>query len=88
MNRQRLLELAGLSSNMSNPSHEPATDVPDNLVEPPAHAVTGGDAPDYEEEGHEDGIKELAMQGLHVESVEEAQDIFQRILQKMGEDVE
>lgn len=39
MNKQRLLELAGVSSNMSNPSFEPATDVQDNKLEPPAHST-------------------------------------------------
>ena len=87
MNKKRLMELAGISSNMSNPSHEPATDVPDNALDPP-NVINGDDEPDYEEEGHEDGIEELAMKGLHVEDVEEARDIFQRILNKMGEDLE
>lgn len=88
MNKERLLELAGLSSNLSNPSQEPYTEIPSASEEPPAHATVDDDAPDYEEEGHEDGIKELAMQGLHIEDVEEARDIFQRILNKMGEEIE
>lgn len=39
MNKQRLLELAGLSTNMSNPSFEPAVDVQDNKLEPPAYST-------------------------------------------------
>lgn len=92
MNKQRLMELAGISSNMSNPSNEPGTGIPDN---PPAHAVDGEDTPSEdefsngdEELGMEDQVKELAMQGMNVESVEEAQDYFQRILKLMGEELE
>lgn len=80
MNKQRLMELAGLSSNMSNPSHEPATDVPDNKLEVPAHADMG-------EEGETDTlerIREEAQKG--VDNPEEAARCCQVILGLMDEE--
>lgn len=92
MKKQRLLELAGIASNMSNPSNEPGVGIPDN---PSAHAMDGEDTPSDDEFGSgdkdldmEDEVKELAMQGMNAESVEEAQDYFQRILKLVGEELE
>lgn len=83
MNKQRLMELAGMSSNLSNPSNEPGVGVPDG---PPAQTETGeeGEGMDSEMERTHEEVKELAQQGLECDSPEEAHEYFQKILDLMG----
>lgn len=103
MDRKRLLELAGvtrLGSNMSNPSHEPATDVPDNKVEIPANLDTGEENKfdDDTFDKHDEMImrslenilpqvKELAAKGLNIDDIEEARNTFENILELLGEEI-
>ena len=96
MNKKRLMELAGIPSNMSNPSHEPATDVPDNKIEPPANQQTGEDSfddPDWdsEDKGIErtldnilPQIKNWAMKGMLTKNIDEAHDALDNILELLG----
>jgi hypothetical protein len=98
MDKKRLLELAGISSNMSNPSQEPYTEIPSSSDEVPAMADTGGDSFDDEDFDKEDTmmkrtienkipqIKELAMKGMSIEDIEEARDAFNNILELLDED--
>lgn len=81
--KQRLMELAGIPSNMSNPSNEPGSGVPDN---PSAYADTGeeGEGMDSEMERTHEEVRELAQQGMECDSVEEAHEYFQQILDLMG----
>lgn len=100
MDKKRLLELAGLGANMSNPSHEPATDVPDNKVEVPANLDTGDDKFSDDDFDKEDRmiqraldnilpqVKELAMKGLSIEDIDEARDAFENILELLGEEID
>jgi len=96
MNKERLMELAGISSNMSNPSHEVASDIPDNKVEPPANVQTGDDSFDDKDWDREDKgiertldnilpqIKTLAMKGMLSKDIEEAHDALDNILDLLG----
>lgn len=100
MNKQRLLELAGIGSNMSNPSFEPATDVQDNKLELPANLDTGGDGENFDDFDKQDEmmrrtlenvlpqVKELAMQGMSFEDIEQARGAFENILELLGEELE
>ena len=73
MDLQRLRELAGIPSNMSNPSFEPETDVPENEPEDmDAGEPEGGD------EGIIEEIRAAAERGAN--DPEEAQSACQEIL--------
>jgi len=81
MNKQRLLELAGLGSNMSNPSQEPYSEIPSAAENP----IGAGGSAGYDEVGDVDDsedpmlkIKGLAEKGM--ENPEEAVASCQEIL--------
>lgn len=81
MNKQRLLELAGVSSNMSNPSFEPETDVRDNKIEGPAETDIGDAG---ESDTTIDRIREEARKG--VDSPEDASRCCEVILNLIDEE--
>jgi hypothetical protein len=99
MDKKRLLELAGVSTNMSNPSFEPETDVADNKVEIPIQLQLGdenefGDSRDPEKKQEKmrrimlkilPQLKAQAMMGLTADTVEEAHMAFKQILYLLGE---
>jgi len=66
MNRQRLLELAGIGANMNNPSQEPYSEVPTTAEDPTGGPGTAGYAEIGDagcEENPLDKIKELVEKG-------------------------
>ena len=81
MDRQRLLELAGIASNMGNPSQEPNSEIP---------SAGEGDVNGYSETGDDmdimDQIKQEAMRGA--EDPENACDCCQKILELLGDNGE
>lgn len=86
MNRQRLLELAGISSNMNNPSQEPYTEIPASAESPTDAPGTEGydELGDSEEMDPIAEMRRLAERGA--ESPEEAVmaiEAIQAILDKM-----
>lgn len=96
MNKQRLMELAGIPANMSTPSYEPATDIPDNKIEPPANMQTGEDSFDDKDWDDKDAglsralekmipqIKKWAQRGMLTKNIEEAHDALDNILELLG----
>jgi hypothetical protein len=98
MNKKRLLELAGISSNMSNPSQEPYTEIPSSSDEVPAMSNTGDDSFSDDNFDEEDAllrrtienvipqIKTLAMQGMSMNDIEEAKVAFNNILELLGQE--
>lgn len=86
MNKQRLLELAGISSNMSNPSQEPYTEIPASAESPTDAPGTKG----YDELGDSgemdtiEKIRDEARRGVDVP--EEAHMCCERILMLIEKD--
>lgn len=67
MNKQRLMELAGIASNMNNPSQEPYTEIPSSDEEPSAMSDVGDEQPDILEQ-----VREIAERGMEGEDAREA----------------
>jgi hypothetical protein len=97
MNKKRLLELAGISSNMNNPSQEPYSEIPSSSDEVPAMSDTGDDSFDDDDFDKEETmlrrtieniipqVKTLAMQGMSMTDIEEAKVAFNNILELLGD---
>ena len=100
MNKQRLLELAGVSSNMNNPSQQPYTEIPGSdgplgAGGSKGYQELGGDGEDFSRDDDVlldrtiekmiPRIKEAAFRGMSAESKEEAHDAFREILDALGE---
>ena len=86
MDKQRLMELAGISSNMNNPSQEPYQDIPPSVDSPTgSSAGTKG----YDQLGDDgemdlmDKIKEIAGRGA-----EKGHEECQEILDLLGDEEE
>lgn len=84
MKKQRLLELAGIPSNMNNPSQEPYTEIPASSEEPPAYGTPGED----EESELLLKIKEHAKLGLESTTLEEAHEHLRHVLHFLGDEDE
>lgn len=86
MKRERLLELAGISSNMNNPSQETYSEVPSTADSPTGGPGTKGydELGDNEEMDVLDKIREVAQRGR--ESPEESQHACEEILSLLDDD--
>lgn len=88
MKRERLLELAGISSNMNNPSQETYSEVPSTADSPTGGPGTKGydELGDNEEMDVLDKIREVAQRGS--ESPEESQHACEEILSLLKDEDE
>lgn len=87
MDKKRLLELAGVSSNMSNPSQEPDSEIPGSEDPTGAPGSAG-----YEDTGGDDKpnsicyqIKDIAERGLEEDPQAALEEILSLIAQKDSE---
>lgn len=88
MNKQRLLELAGIGSNMNNPSQEPYSEIPAASEDPTGAPGTEGfdELGDSGEMSAMERIREEAQRGA--DNPEEAQKCCETILMLIEPDEE
>ena len=86
MNKQRLMELAGISSNMNNPSQEPNSEIPGSEDPTGAPGVNGQDElGDNGEQSLLDKIREIASRGAE-QGDEGCQEILALLDSEEGND--